>query len=65
MRIFSLLTLIIVVAIVMFQAKNNVEGLSNLDTYVSPTQDIESQINDSVIEYQNKLEGSLNSSGAQ
>ena len=64
MRIFGLLAIIVVLAIVMFQYKNNIQGTaySEKESKVLKSDEVEKAVNDSVSDYQKKLEESLNQS---
>ena len=65
MRIFSLLALIIVLAILMFQYSNNIKQSGYGESGAFKTEEVEKQVNDSVSKYQKKLEDSLKQSGVQ
>ena len=59
MRIFSFLALIVVLAIVLIQYKNNIVGSGTDNSGALSTDKIEDSVNKSLSDYQKKLEDSL------
>ena len=69
MRAFGLIGLLIVLAIVMYQYKMGLWGLSTgpdySDSAPAISKSVETEVNSSVAEYQKKLEENMKQSGAQ
>jgi hypothetical protein len=64
MRIFGFLALVIILAIVLIQYKNSIVGTGYNEKGTLKTEEVENRVNQSVSDYQKKLEQSLNQSGA-
>jgi hypothetical protein len=64
MRIFGFLALVIILAIALIQYKNSIVGTGYNEKGTLKTEEVENRVNQSVSDYQKKLEQSLNQSGA-
>lgn len=64
MRIFSLLALVMVLAIVMIQYKNNVQQVVERENQRNRADEVEKQVNQAVVDYQKKLHRALDNSAA-
>lgn len=62
MRIFSLLALLIVLAVAYFQYSSNIKGSGYSASKTLRTDEIKDQINESVSDYQKKLDEALKNS---
>lgn len=62
MRMFSMLAIIIVLAIVLYNARNNLTGLVGSESSVADPGRVEEQVNDSLKKYQESLDNALKQS---
>ena len=62
MRILSMLALVIVLAIVMFNFKNSVSGLVGSDSGKPQSGKVEKQVNESLSKHQDSLDNALKQS---
>ncbi len=65
MRIFSFLSLIIVLAIVLFQYSNNIKGTGYSESGKLKTGEISEQVDKAVSDYQKNLDDALKQSSAE
>ena len=64
MRIFGFLAMVIILAIVLFQYSNAIKGTGYNEKGTLKTEEVENRLNQSVSDYQKKLDESLKQSGA-